>query len=57
MAKKIGVRIDGYIKVDDNVTEEQIEEAVYFSLGMGSLSLDNPVGDPDWDYADVEISM
>ena len=55
---KVRVQIDGYIDVDDeNVTVEQVEEAVNFSLGFGSLSADNPVGDPDWDYADVEVSL
>jgi len=55
---KIRVRIDGYIDVDDeNITEKQIEEAVYFALGLGCLPNDNPVGEPDWDYADVEVDM
>jgi len=55
---KVRVRIDGYIDVDDeNVTEKQIEEAVYFALGLGCLPNDNPVGEPDWDYADVEVDM
>ena len=53
---KVRVQIDGYIDVDDeNVTVEQVEEAVKFSLGLGSLSADNPVGDPDWGYAIVEV--
>lgn len=55
---KVRVRIDGYIDIDEeNVTEKQIEEAVYFQLGMGCLSNDNFVGEPEWDYADVEIDM
>lgn len=55
---KVRVRIDGYIDIDEkNVTEKQIEEAVYFQLGMGCLSNDNLVGEPEWDYADVEIDM
>lgn len=55
---KVRVRIDGYINVDDdNVTEKQVEEAVYFSLGMGSMSVDNSVGDPEWDEADVEVDL
>lgn len=46
---KVRVKIDGYIDVvDENVTVKQIEEAVKFSLGLGLLSADNPVGDPDW---------
>ena len=53
---KVRVKIDGYIDVvDENVTVKQIEEAVKFSLGLGSLSADNPVGDPDWGYAIVEV--
>ena len=50
--------IDGYIDIDEeNVTEKQIEEAVYFQLGMGCLSNDNLVGELEWDYADIEIDM
>lgn len=53
---KVRVKIDGYIDVvDENVTVKQIEEAVKFSLGLGSLSADNPVRDPDWGYAIVEV--
>lgn len=55
---KVRVRIDGYIDIDvENVTEKQIVEAVYFQLGMGYLSNGNPVGEPEWDSADVEIDM
>ena len=54
---KVEVRIDGVIEVDDDATEEQIQEAVLFQLGMGSMDVDNPVGEPDWDDADVEIKI
>ena len=54
---KVRVKIDGFIDVPDGVTEKDIEDAVYFSLGMGSISVDNPVEYPDWVNADVDISM
>ena len=40
-----------------HISEKQIEEAVYFALGLGCLPNNNPVGEPEWDYADVEIDM
>ena len=49
------VQIDGYVEVDKPVTEQQVEEAVYFQLGYGSMSMDNPVGDPDWDDVSVMV--
>lgn len=55
---KVRVRIDGYVDVDDAVTEEQVREAVMFQLGwLGGMAVDNPVGEPDWDdiYVDVEF--
>jgi hypothetical protein len=52
---KVRVRIEGTIDVPDSATTEQIEDAVYVHLGLGSMSVDNPVGTPDWDDADVEI--
>ena len=54
---KVRVKIDGFIDVPDGFTEKDIEDAVYFSLGMGSISVDNPVEYPDWVNADVDISM
>ena len=54
---KVEVRIEGVIEVDDNATEEQIQEAILFQLGIGSMDVDNPVGEPDWDDADVEINL
>lgn len=54
---KVEVRIEGSIEVDDNATEEQIEEAVLFQLGVGGMKMDNPVGEPDWNDADVEVIM
>lgn len=56
---KVEVRIDGVIEVDDNATEEQIQEAVEFAVGLnGQMALDNPVGyDLDWDSGDVEIMI
>ena len=56
---KVEVRIDGVIEVDDNATEEQIQEAVEFAIGLnGQMALDNPVGyDLDWDSGDVEIMI
>lgn len=33
------VQIDGYINVDDVVTEEQVREAVMFQLGWGGMSV------------------
>ncbi len=54
---KVEVRIEGVIEVDDNATEEQIQEAVEFAVGYcGQMSLDNPVGmDLEWDDCNVEI--
>lgn len=54
---KVNVRIEGTIDVDDSATEKQIEDAVYFQLGYGSMAMDNPVGEPDWDDVDVEVNM
>ena len=49
------MEIDGYVEVPEDATQSQIEEAVNFQLGLGSMSPDNPVGEPDWDYADVDV--
>lgn len=38
---KIRVQIDGYINVDDVVTEEQVRETVLFQLGWGGMDADN----------------
>lgn len=56
---KVEVRIEGVIEVDDNATEEQIQEAVEFAVGLnGQMALDNPVGyDLEWDNGDVEIRI
>ena len=56
---RVEVRIEGVIEVDDNATEEQIQEAVEFAVGLnGQMALDNPVGfDLDWDNGDVEIMI
>lgn len=54
---KIRVQIDGYINVDDVVTEEQVREAVMFQLGWGGMSVDNPIGEPDWDDIDVDVEF
>ena len=56
---KVEVRIEGVIEVDDNATEEQIQEAVEFAVGYsGQMSLDNPIGmDLEWDDCDVEITL
>ena len=53
--KKVRVEIDGYVEVPEEATQKQIEEAVNFQLGLGSMGADNPIGEPDWDYADVEV--
>lgn len=54
---KARVRIEGFIEVDDCATEKDIEEAVLFQLDIGSMDVDNPVGEPDWDNADVEVDL
>lgn len=54
---KARVRIEGFIEVDDCATEKDIEEAVLFQLGIGSMDVDNPVYEPDWDDADVEVGL
>ena len=56
---KVEVRIEGVIEVDDNATEEQIQEAVEFAIGLnGQMAMDNPVGmDLDWDSGSVEITL
>ena len=51
------VTINGYIDVDDVVTEQQVREAVLFQLGIGGMSVDNPIGEPDWDDADVDVEF
>ena len=53
--KKVRVEIDGYVDVPEEATTEQIEEAVYFQMGLRAMSANNPVGEPDWEYADVEV--
>jgi len=52
---KIKVRIEGYIDAPDDITEKEVKESIYFSLGLGSLSLDNQMFEPDWHDADVEV--
>ena len=54
---KARVRIEGFIEVDNCATEKDIEEAVLFQLGIGSMDVDNPVGEPDWGNADVEVDL
>ena len=54
---RIRVQIDGYINVDDVVTEEQVREAVMFQLGWGGMSVDNPIGEPDWNDIDVDVEF
>ncbi len=54
---RIRVQIDGYINVDNVVTEEQVREAVMFQLGWGGMGVDNPVGEPDWDDIDVDVEF
>ncbi len=53
--KKVRIVIDGYVEVPEEATKKQIEDAVHFQLGLGSMGMDNPVGEPDWDYADVNV--
>ena len=53
----IRVQIDGYINVDDVVTEEQVREAVLFQLGWGGMDADNLVGEPDWDEINVDVDL
>lgn len=53
--KKVRVQIDGYVSVPDEATKEQVEEAVNFQLGFGSMSVENPVGEPDWEWVDVDV--
>ncbi len=56
---RIRVHIEGVIDVDDNATEEQIQEAVEFAVGLnGQMSLDNPVGmDLEWVEGNVEVEF
>ena len=54
---KVRVRIDGCVEVDDDATEDQIREAVMFQIGFGGMAVDNPVGEPDWEDADMEVDM
>ena len=56
---KVEVRIEGVIEVDDDATEEQIQEAVEFAIGYnGQMAMDNPVGmDLEWDNCYVEINL
>ena len=54
---RIRVQIDGYINVDDVVTEEQVREAVLSQLGWGGMDVDNPVGEPDWDDINVDVEL
>ena len=49
------VQIDGYVDVDSDATEKDVEEAVYFQICIGGLKVDNPVGEPDW--AEVEVMV
>ena len=54
--KKVRVQIDGYVSVPDDATKEQIEDAVNFQLGFGAMDVDNPIGEPDWERVDVDVS-
>lgn len=55
--KEVEVEIRGTILVPDEATDEQIEEAVEFAVGLnGQMESDNPVGmDLDWKEGSVEI--
>lgn len=53
--KKVRVKIDGFVDVPEEATTQQIEEAVYFQLALGPMSANNPVGEPDWSNADVDV--
>ena len=52
---KVKVKIEGFINVEGYVTEQEVEDAIYFSLGMGALPIDNPIESPDWDSAEVDV--
>lgn len=55
--KTVEVKIEGTISVPDEATDEQIQEAVEFAVGInGQMSLNNPVQmDLDWEQGSVEI--
>jgi len=56
---KVEVRIEGVIDVRDDATEQEIQEAVEFAVGLnGQMAVDNPVGyDLEWDNGSVEITI
>lgn len=56
---KVEVRIEGVIDVSDDATEQEIQEAVEFAVGLnGQMAVDNPVGyDLEWDSGSVEIKI
>ena len=51
---KVKIKIDGFVNVPDDATETQIEDAIYFALGLCSTT---NIGEPDWVNADVEVSI
>lgn len=59
MTMKVEVHIEGVIDVNDDATEQEIQEAVEFAVGLnGQMAVDNPVGyDLEWDSGSVEITI
>ena len=55
--KEVSIRIEGTIIIPDDVTDEQINEAVEFSVGLNAqMEMDNPIGmDLEWKDGSVEI--
>lgn len=52
---KVKVKIEGLIDVPAEATEEDIKDALYVQIGFGSMAADNPVEEPDWVDAEIEI--
>ena len=52
---KYKVTIEGYVEAGPFAMPSDVEEAVLFQLGLGSMCPDNPCGEPDWDEADVTV--
>ena len=56
--KKIQIRLEGTIEVPDEATNDDIQEAVEFAVGLnGTMKTDNPIGsDLEWTDGEVEIN-
>ncbi|MBR5950748.1 MAG: hypothetical protein IKZ87_04865 [Actinomycetaceae bacterium] len=57
--KSVKINIVGYIRVPDEATEKDIEEAVEFNVGLRcQIASENPVGDsPNWENGWANVGL